>query len=1037
MIGQTVAHYRIESRLGSGGMGVVYRALDLQLKRPVALKFLPPHLSADEDAKQRFMQEAQAASALNQANICIVHHIGETDDGQLYIVMAFYDGQTLKYRLRDGALPEPLALDLARQMAAGLARAHEAGIVHRDIKPANIMVTDRDEVRILDFGVAKLESSADFTKAGTTVGTAAYMSPEQTRGGRVGPAADVWSLGVVLYEMLSGRRPFDAGYDQALAYAITNEEPAPIAGIAPETAALVRRMLAKDPAGRPADGSAALAALGGRADPAGGTATSPSPARDRAAQPSLARTVGLFAAGSITTLAIVYAAMIRFGLPDWVLTLGIVLLLPGLPVLVFATRAESRRAGLDSGERRSLSGLPSWITVRRAWIGGGLSMAGLVIVSAGWMGMRAAGVGPAGTLLTRGVLSESDRVIVAEFDDRSPDGTLGRTISQALRIDLAQSPVVSLMDDADVRSALERMQRDPSTRIDLAVAREVAQREGAKAIVAGEVAPLGSSYVISLRLLDAATGQELAPLRETAESDATIVQAVDRLSRDLRERIGESLRTIRAGAPLEQVTTSSLEALRLYTTGVMAFDRRDFQEAIQSLEAAIAIDSTFGMAYRKLAVIYYNEGRNREDQFRLSTRTYELRTRLPEKERFLAEAWYHVAVMRDHEAALRAYRAMLERFPNDDTALNNSAVAALGLGRADEAARYARQGIRAAAAPTPSLFENLVVALTDAGRLDEAESALDSLAAAVPDPVLSGIHASMLRIARTGDYPAELDSIDVLMGRATDAGVLRGLRYMRVRLAQNLGRLAEAERLVRSAASATRSGSSPSLLLEEEVDGLISRLAATGDRDAVAARLDALLGRIPLSGLGALDRPYSMLAYLNAQLGRTDETRRLLDEQARLWPEPWVRRDFLRYMANGLAALADEDAAAAVERIREGIPYRTGIGVGTCGRCGAYELGLALRAAGDPAAAAQVLRDALERPGALETAQDFGTVALLWRLLGDVSETLGRTDDAIRAYERFLALWADADPELQPQVIEVRARVDRLLAARSRESAGS
>jgi tetratricopeptide (TPR) repeat protein len=311
------------------------------------------------------------------------------------------------------------------------------------------------------------------------------------------------------------------------------------------------------------------------------------------------------------------------------------------------------------------------------------------------------------------------------------------------------------------------------------------------------------------------------------------------------------------------------------------------------------------------------------------------------------------------------------------------------------------------------------------------------LSAVFPDRVLVGNIASMVRTSRTGDYRAEADSIDALIAIETDADVLRSLSSVRVRFAQYLGRLAEAERLARQVEETRPSDAPDALVLERELDALIARLAATGDRDAAAARLEALLARYPLSGLAPLDRPYSMLAYVNAQLGRTAETRRLLDEQARLWPGGWVRWDFVRYLALGLAALADEDPASAVERIREGLPYGPGFGAAACWRCGAYELGLALRAAGDAEGAARVLNDALGRPAAIETTNDLGTIALAWRLLGDVSETLGRTDEAIRAYERFLELWSDADPELQPQVLEVRGRVDRLLAAKSRESAGS
>jgi serine/threonine protein kinase len=201
LIGQTVSHYTILEHLGEGGMGVIYKAEDLKLTRPVALKFLPPALTNDPEAKQRFVQEAKAASALDHPNICTVYEINETDDGQMFMAMACYDGETLKKKIERGPLPVERAADIARQASQGLARAHEAGIVHRDIKPANIIVTTRGEVKILDFGLAKLSGMSMMTRTGTTMGTVAYMSPEQARGEKVDQRTDLWALGVVFYQM--------------------------------------------------------------------------------------------------------------------------------------------------------------------------------------------------------------------------------------------------------------------------------------------------------------------------------------------------------------------------------------------------------------------------------------------------------------------------------------------------------------------------------------------------------------------------------------------------------------------------------------------------------------------------------------------------------------------------------------------------------------------------------------------------------------------------------------------------------------------
>jgi len=272
MLGTQIGQYIIHEQLGRGGMGIVYRATDTKLDRDVALKFLPPDLSRDEDAKARFVLEAKAASALDHPNICTIHEIGESNDGKLFIAMSYYDGQTLKYVLEGGKLPVGRATNIATQIAEGLRKAHDAGIIHRDIKPANIMVTEDGLVKILDFGLAKLGIGADLTKAGSTVGTTSYMSPEQSSGNEVDGRTDIWSLGVILHEMLSGKKTFGGGYDQAVLYSVLNEAAPPLEDILNEAAPpledipellgeIVDKMLAKDPAQRMGSAQDVLKAL--------------------------------------------------------------------------------------------------------------------------------------------------------------------------------------------------------------------------------------------------------------------------------------------------------------------------------------------------------------------------------------------------------------------------------------------------------------------------------------------------------------------------------------------------------------------------------------------------------------------------------------------------------------------------------------------------------------------------------------------------------------------------------------------------------
>ncbi|MBN2413108.1 protein kinase [candidate division KSB1 bacterium] len=251
MLGKMISHYKILEKLGEGGMGIVYKAHDTKLNRMVALKFLPPAMTSDPEAKERFIQEAQTASALDHPNICTIHEIDETDDGQTFIVMAFYDGETLKKKIEQEILDKNTAIDITIQIAKGLKEAHDNKIVHRDIKPANIMVTTKNQVKIMDFGLAKLAGRAHITTTGSTVGTAAYMSPEQASGKDVDFRSDIWSLGTILYEMLTRQRPFKGDYEQAVVYSILNEEPAPVTSLNTELPEymqkIIHKTLSKDP----------------------------------------------------------------------------------------------------------------------------------------------------------------------------------------------------------------------------------------------------------------------------------------------------------------------------------------------------------------------------------------------------------------------------------------------------------------------------------------------------------------------------------------------------------------------------------------------------------------------------------------------------------------------------------------------------------------------------------------------------------------------------------------------------------------------
>jgi hypothetical protein len=481
-----LGRYQILRRIGRGGMGVVHLARDGALDRLVALKVLSPHLGADPAARERFLQEARAASSLDHPHIAPIFEAGfeagfegGLEDGgpgepRLFLAMAFCEGPTLRDRITEGPLPVADAVRVATQAASGIAAAHSRGVVHRDVKPENLIDTPERGVRIVDFGVAKVAGSLA-TADGQRVGTVAYMSPEQSRGEAVDGRTDVWALGVLLHEMLAGDRPFRGDSDAAVIHAIRHDPPADLSRIRsdvpPDLVAVVDRALEKDPDRRFASASEMETAL--RSFPSDGPSLNPSRGgRSRMGRP----------AATLLLLALALGA-----------TAGIL-----------------------------------------RWQGGH-------------------GVPPAGSMLAQGLLSDRDPIILADFSTTLGDPGLGRVITEALRIDLLQSPAFRVAEASEVAEVLVRMERDPALGLSEAAALEVAVREGMKAVIAGDIASLGEGFVLTARVLASPDGTLLAGVRETAGDPAGLIDAVDRLSKGLREEIGEPLRSLRAAEPLPRV----------------------------------------------------------------------------------------------------------------------------------------------------------------------------------------------------------------------------------------------------------------------------------------------------------------------------------------------------------------------------------------------------------------------------------------------------------------------------------------------------
>nr|MDP2482801.1 serine/threonine-protein kinase [Candidatus Palauibacterales bacterium] len=904
--------YTLVRELGGGGMSRVFLATEVALDRQVVIKVLPPEMGAGVN-QERFQREIQLAARLQHPHIVPLLTAGATGDLRYY-VMPYIEGESLRARLgREGELPVNEAVRYLRAITDALAYAHAHGVVHRDIKPDNVLISGKHAL-VTDFGVAKAVSASagsTLTSLGLALGTPAYMAPEQAAGDpHLDHRADIYATGVLAYEMLTGRLPFNAVTPQALLAAHVTEVPEPVeryrATVPPQLAGLVMRCLEKKPADRWQRSDELHAVLDTIATSGASTPTDTAPyaavaAANAARRAHPLRVVGLFASVAVLVLAVVYGVVQVVGLPDWVVVVAGVLLAAGLPIMLTTGLQERRRARVRATGVHVTTparGLPALFTWRRAVLGGVLAFAGLGVLSLGWMASRATGVGPAGTLLTSGALGAEDRLIIAQFANRTSDTTLGRTVTELFRIGINQSPVVRLVSEQGMADILQRMQRAPDAVIDDAMAREIVEREGLKAYVAGEIAPVGGGYLVSARLLTPA-GEILTAQQASAADDAGLIAAVDELSGKVRERIGESLKTIRRSGPLDRVTTGSLEALRLYAQGLAAENAGDDARAVGLFERAIGLDSGFAMAYRKVGTILGNNFEQRDRATAMLTKAYELRDRLSDRERAYAEGMYFNRVVGDQDRSIAAYRTLLDLYPNDYIALNNMGVGYYLVGDLDRAVETYRRGLEADSSRVLA-YGNLAGTQAEVGQYAAAESTLARLDARFPDNQRAVYYRRDVAYSR-GDYDTAerftREALDRAPAPSAAVGAAQGLAQLLI----TRGRFAEAERAAQTVLTvAGERGLAPEYL------GVTADLAiADAMRGAPREsrdRLDAALRRFPLRDMPPLNRPYSGLSYAYAMAGDPARAAELLRE----WEATGAtaQGDDARWLRAGRAAIA-------------------------------------------------------------------------------------------------------------------------------------